>query len=278
MAQRASRNTRSLMLALFVVAVVPSWSIAQGNSARHGPIVQQLAAPEPTQAQAPGESAAEPVAVDPVTNTDDAARAAGTANNAAHAIEMRPLGQTASNPSPVVQPASAASASTNKPTWWLRTALALGLVITLIMLFRTVLQRLAGAAGGLSNQLGAGGRAPSGVLEVLGRFPVARGHTLVLLKMDRRILLLGQTASGFTPLSEVRDPDEVASLLIKVKDDEGQSLTARFNSILHDAERDQELLDEPISIVDRDPEAPADEDDPAASLRHRLLGLRGLEA
>ena len=92
--------------------------------------------------------------------------------------------------------------------------------------------------GGLASQIGAGGRAPSGVLEVLGRFPVARGQTLVLLKMDRRILLLGMGTAGFSTLAEITDPDEVASLLVKTRDDEGETLAAKFNAMLRGMERD----------------------------------------
>jgi hypothetical protein len=53
-----------------------------------------------------------------------------------------------------------------------RTLGALGLVVVLIIALALVARRLA-RRGGLMAQLGAGGRAPSGVLEVLGRFPAA---------------------------------------------------------------------------------------------------------
>jgi len=74
-------------------------------------------------------------------------------------------------------------------------------------------------------------------MEVLARYPVARGTTLVLLKVDRRVLVLCQTQEGFTTLSEIADPDDVASILIKTRDDEESSLAAKFSSMLRRVER-----------------------------------------
>jgi hypothetical protein len=77
------------------------------------------------------------------------------------------------------------------------------------------------------------------VLEVLGRYPVGRGTTLVLLKLDRRVLLMSQSAggrlgagAGFTTLCEVTDPEEVASILVKTRDEEGSSMAERFRTLL----------------------------------------------
>ena len=67
--------------------------------------------------------------------------------------------------------------------------------------------------------LGPAGRAPSGVLEVLGRYPAGRGTLLILLRLDRRVLLVaqsgGRTGTGMTTLCEIDDPASVASLLAK---------------------------------------------------------------
>lgn len=122
--------------------------------------------------------------------------------------------------------------------WLVRTVGALSVVIALIFVSRRVLVKLSGTAGGLPGQFGAGGRAPSGLVEIIGRYPVARGHTLVLLRLDRRLLLLGHSGEGFTTLSELTDPDEVASILIKARDEEGESMAARFGALLRGMERD----------------------------------------
>lgn len=133
----------------------------------------------------------------------------------------------------------------------LQTIAALGGVVTLILVAGVVVKRVARRGGGLLGALGPGGRAPSGLMEVLGRYPVGRGATLVLLKMDRRILLLCQGGgklggSGMTTLSEITDPEEVASILLKTRDEEGDSMARRFQSVLRGEEQTAaEVLDPP---------------------------------
>jgi flagellar biogenesis protein FliO len=155
-------------------------------------------------------------------------------------IESRPLG-TPHAPAMGADRADKPQAQESS-SGWLRTVLALGAVITLLIVMKVVVQKLAGRRGGLVSQLGAGGRAPSGVLEVLGRYPVSRGHSLVLLRMDRRILLLGQSSNGFRMLTEVTDPEDVASLLIKTRDDDGASTAAKFTTLLREMERDPAIV------------------------------------
>ena len=90
-----------------------------------------------------------------------------------------------------------------------------------------------GSGGGLNT-----GRAPSGILEVLGRYPMAGGPTLMLLRVDRRVLLLSQARasrlSGATlsTLAEFEDVDQVASLLAQARDARDESISARFGSLL----------------------------------------------
>jgi flagellar biogenesis protein FliO len=126
-----------------------------------------------------------------------------------------------------------------------QTSLSLGAVLALALGAAWVVRALAKRNSALGSALGAGGRAPAGILEILGRYPVGRGATLVLLKLDRRILLLSQNAggrmgsgAGFTTLSEITDPEEVASILVKARDADGDSMAERFRSMLGRADRD----------------------------------------
>lgn len=179
-----------------------------------------------------------------------------------------------------------------------RTVAALSVVIGLIFLLWTVFRRTAGRVGGLAAQLGPGGQAPSGVLSVLARYPVARGQTLVLLQMDRRLLLLCQTTQGFQTLCEVTDPEEVASLITRAQDEEGRSLSKRFSNMLRGFERDPSIVGDvqadddeargPRSLravfdrasdADEPPRAePPDQSDPVGSLRRRLHSMREASA
>lgn len=150
------------------------------------------------------------------------------------AQESLPLG-TARLPQAASAAAPKEASSTGQ---FIQTALTLGVVIGLILLAGSVVRKLARSKGGLIGELGAGGKAPAGVLEVLGRYPVSRGSTLVLLKLDRRVLLTCQTVGrkhsgpSMTTLCEITEPEEVASLLMKTREDEGDSLAKKFQAML----------------------------------------------
>jgi hypothetical protein len=152
------------------------------------------------------------------------------------AHERRPLGPSRPREAAPTETAPTPASATSGV---LRTLLSLGLVLGLLVGGGVLLKHLARRSGGLGAMIGAGGRAPSGVLEVLGRFPVQRGLTLVLLKLDRRVLLVSQSSSRragvtMTPLCELTDPEEVASILAKTRDDEGDSMARRFEALLRD--------------------------------------------
>jgi flagellar biogenesis protein FliO len=152
-----------------------------------------------------------------------------------------------------------------------RTFGALGVVLVLALALRGVVRAWARRQGSLAVLLSAGGHAPSGVLEVLGRYPVARGTTLVLLKVDRRVLLLSQTAGGFQTLADISDPNEVASILTKTASEQSEGVTDRFRSIFREFERGRYVDNEfgPGDVVDL-----TAADKPLQSLRMRLDSLR----
>ncbi len=90
-----------------------------------------------------------------------------------------------------------------------RVALALLAVIGLLLVLRLWARRLGGPLAGASR--------PSGVVEILARYPVARSQQLMLLKLGRRVVLIHQNRTAMTTLSELRDPQEVAALLASVE-------------------------------------------------------------
>ena len=105
-----------------------------------------------------------------------------------------------------------------------RVAVGLGIVLALLVGTRAVVRRLI-------DPLGSGGR-PSGVMSVLARYPVARGQQLLLLRVAGRIVLLHQSRQTMTPLSEVTDPDEVASLQARIEAGSRAGAVGRFQALL----------------------------------------------
>lgn len=171
--------------------------------------------------------------------------------------DAMPLGRPRSESEQATQAAASSRESTSPLTdpGNLTTLGSLLLVLALIGATAWVVKR-ASRNGTLMSALGAGGRAPAGILEVLGRYPISAGCTLVMLKVDRRILLLAQSGSGrsifgarsaapasMQVLSEITDPEDVASILMKVQDDESRAANERFQGLLGQAEREQTRIE-----------------------------------
>ncbi len=139
---------------------------------------------------------------------------------------------------------------------YVQTIIALLGVILLILGLGQVYKRLARTQGGLVGQLGAGGTAPSGILEVIGRYPISKGMTLVVLKFDRRVLLLSHASSSkgkwgqgasMQVLCELSDAEDIASILLKARSASGDSIAQSFEQTLREAD---ELTDEHLRGID----------------------------
>ncbi|NLX13324.1 MAG: FliO/MopB family protein [Phycisphaerales bacterium] len=68
----------------------------------------------------------------------------------------------------------------------------------------------------------------SGAIEVVARTGLSSKQQLVLVKVGRRLVLLGVSADRINPLSEVVDPDEVATLIGAVAGDRPGSMRRAF--------------------------------------------------
>ncbi len=136
---------------------------------------------------------------------------------------------------------------------FIRTIAALSGVLLLIFALAQLYKRFARTRGGLGGQIGAGGRAPAGLVEVLARYPISSGMTIVVLRFDRKVLLLSHSSSRrgkrsagsneMHTLCEVTSPEDVASILGKVRDASGDSIAATFERTLQEAGNatDQEI-------------------------------------
>lgn len=296
--QGAIRNRQRGALATLVAAAVVAPATAQIDQHVGPPAPPQQSstrASDSTRSQAPARTIGDLLLAGPdgVVTPEPAESANSGDKVPIKTSESLPLGvaRQSSDATPISPPTSGPSVTDG---WLGRTVVALAFVIGLAVVIRSIVRRVGRTGGGLTSQLGAGGRAPSGVLLVLGRYPISRGQTLVLLKVDRRVLLLCQSQTGFQTLSEITDPEEVASILVKSRDETGESISQRFNSLLRHVERDPAMSGEianvlpesrVVEIKDDDSWAArerwggaADEvehDDPVRMLRRRLQSLSG---
>lgn len=70
--------------------------------------------------------------------------------------------------------------------------------------------------------------AGSGVLEIVARTPLSSRQSLVLVKMGRRLVLLGVTAGQISTLCQVDDPEQVALLVGEIVSERPGSMTQGF--------------------------------------------------
>ncbi len=162
------------------------------------------------------------------------------------ATEAMPLGLPESQPDAALPDDHADSKSL--PAGTLRTAVSLGGVLMLIFALAWGFKRVARLSGGLAGQVGAGGRAPAGLVEVLARYPMGARQTLVVIRFDRRVLLCSMAGGGrsgaasMTTLCELDQPEDVASVLVKARDESGDSIARSFERAI---EAESERFDGP---------------------------------
>ena len=78
---------------------------------------------------------------------------------------------------------------------------------------------------------------PAGVLEIMARYPVGRGQHLLVLRFDRRLLLVHQAGGRMERITEVSGADEVASLLCRLEAGASGGEADRFRRALADFEQ-----------------------------------------
>lgn len=116
-----------------------------------------------------------------------------------------------------------------------RTLGALAVVVVLAFVARAIVRRMAGPL--------AGGARPSGVLEVLARYPMGRGQAVALLKVGRRVVVVHQAGSSMRTLSEIADPGEVASLIARMEAGSREREALRFRNRLGAFQRELDAGD-----------------------------------
>jgi len=134
---------------------------------------------------------------------------------------------------------TAADLSDGKSAPWFRTGLgALGIVLALIVLAVWLVRRWLPAARVVD----------SSVLNIVGRASLSPKHSLALVQVGRRFVLVGISSDRLSGLCEVADPDEVAELSVRTGAGMKPPQRAFGDLLLHETESYQEAdHDEPES-------------------------------
>lgn len=132
---------------------------------------------------------------------------AGAEEPATQESETRPAGQRHAGREGEPLPPPDDDAGNGGDAWpWIRTFLALAVVVGLVLLARWLF-RSAGGRGVVS----AGGK--TGPMQVLARAGLAGRHQMFLVRLGERLVLVGASPQQLTTLSEITDPAERDRLL-----------------------------------------------------------------
>jgi flagellar biogenesis protein FliO len=143
-----------------------------------------------------------------------------------------------------------------------RLGIAMAIVLGAIFVSQKVWKRM--------GMPGAGGRA-AGALQVVSRLSVSPKQQLLLVRVGRRLVLVGNSGTQMNSLCEIADPEEAAGLLgqqaVAARE---EMTTSSFNAVLGGEERRFEEESRPVAH----PEDGADEESAAlATTRAELNGL-----
>ena len=123
------------------------------------------------------------------------------------------------------------------------------------------------------------GKAPTRVVEVVSRSPLSPKQQVMILRVGKRLLVVGDSAGQLSTLTEISDPDEVASMVGQLREEKSSSTGAAFGSLFGRFSRKFEPSESEL----RDPPEPTDRqmliDDTdeireAANPRAEIDGLR----
>lgn len=240
------RRMRTILLFVMLVAPVAP---ARGDDATLTDIARRV-------------TAAEPAAADV-----DAPAAADLSKENLPAVESQPLGPPEPAADKLVTRTGGGAIDSSGSTLF-DTLTALGVVIGLALLGRWLYTRFTGRTGASRT---------SPVVEVLARTSVAPRNHVLLLRVGSRILVVSDSPGGMRTLSDIDDPEEVASLIGAVSAAHDSSLTRNFTRMLqgfngqYDRTRpDDEGGDDHEHTLDR-----ARDSISSLIARVRLLGDRG---
>ena len=117
------------------------------------------------------------------------------------------------------------------------------------------------------------GRGASRAVEVLARSPVSAKQQVMLLRLGRRVLVVGDSGSQMNALCEIVDPDEVATLVGQLQEERSTTASKAFGAAFGRFRRGFESSAEAPAAAAPPLDEPED-DAPIISARQELSGLR----
>ena len=176
------------------------------------------------------------------------------ADSSAHSGTIQVADPNAANPMPSVG----------------RVGLALVVVLGGILLMRAAARKFLLLPGGAKSNR---------AVRVLSRSILSPKQHVLLLHVGKRVLVVGDSAGKLSSLSEISDPDEVASLLSQVQNDKAEPIKAGFGKMFGKATESFAEPEPYEEIVDRpkEPSVAAVGGDEMADLGQLLERVRSMQ-
>jgi flagellar biosynthetic protein FliO len=214
-----------------------------------------------------GESAALPPPVSAAVTAnvppDGATSEAPRLSTPSSALGEQPIRAT---PSQDVGSAAATTAAGSQGMDYPRVLAALGIVIALILVLRWFGKYFFPTAPS---------RGSSRAVEVISRSPLSPKQQIVLIRVGRRLVVVGDSGSQMNPLCEISDPDEIAALVGQLRDEKTSPTTRAFGAMFGKSRQQFDRSAEDLPAEEQPaPLTEADEDQPITSARDELNGLR----
>jgi flagellar biogenesis protein FliO len=146
---------------------------------------------------------------------------------------------------------------------------ALAVVLGLIFMLRWILGRSLHPVGMAGT---------SGAVQVLSRSPLSPRQHLLLLRVGRRLIVAADCNGQLSSLSEITDPDEVASLVGQVRTEKLSAASKSFGNLLGRWRRGPDEHADTGGDADDFPRVPPDVFDTAADRRSERSGADGDES
>jgi flagellar biogenesis protein FliO len=109
-----------------------------------------------------------------------------------------------------------------------RLLLALGIVLAAIFISQKVWKKL--------GMPGVGGRS-AGALQVVSRLNISPKQQILLLRVGRRLVVVGNSGTQMNTLCDISDPEEAAILLGQTTTERQGSIASSFNAVLGEEEK-----------------------------------------
>ena len=110
----------------------------------------------------------------------------------------------------------------------------------------------------------------AGALQVVSRLSISPKQQILLVRVGKRLVLIGNSTTQMNPLCEITDPDEAALLLGEVATQREESSSVTFNTVLGSEEK---RFEEETEAGAAEEETETEENEALATTRAELSGL-----